>query len=259
MIKDIVFDKVGDIDLTMDMIPMEGKKNSPAVIFIHGGGWEDCTKEDDWGLTEFFARIGYVSFSINYRLTPVAPFPAQIEDCKAAVRHIRANADKYGVDPENIFVCGLSAGGHLASLLGVLSQGEYEGQGSNLETSSAVKAVLNYVGPNDFSYYYTISELNNIRDNNFRQLFERTSQGIEYWITEASPITHVSSVSAPQLVMYGTVDELVPYKQGYAFEEKMKENNVYCEFYIEEGSGHGLNNDNIYPIMEKFLKKYVSA
>ena len=257
-LKDIVYNKAGDIELKMDMRTLDdGKKNKPVVIAIYGGGWEAGSKVNGMGIAGDIVDWGYTVFAPDYRLTGVASFPAQIEDCKAAVRYIRANAKKYNINPKKIASYGHSAGGHLASLLGVLPQGKFEGKGYNLKTSSAVQAAISYVGPEDFSYYYTLKEPNPVRDNNFKQLFARNPEGMDYWIKAASPITYASKKSAPHLVMYGSIDDLVPCGQGAPFQKKMLDNKAYCEFYIEEGAWHILTPEFINPKMKAFLKKFL--
>jgi acetyl esterase/lipase len=128
-------------------IPKNAAEPVPVIVWIHGGGWYEGGK--DWYAPTRFIDHGYAAVSISYRLTGVAPFPAQIYDCKGAIRWLRANAAKYNIDPDRIGVFGSSAGGHLAALLGT-SGGvkELEGDvGGNLEYSSDVQAVCDSFGP----------------------------------------------------------------------------------------------------------------
>lgn len=121
----------------------------PVVIWIHGGGWEGGTK--DGCPAVHLVPHGYAAVSISYRFSRVAPYPAQIHDCKAAVRWVRANAKEYNFDPDRIGVWGASAGGHLVSLLGTTAgEKELEGEvGGNLDQSSRVQAVCDWFGPTD--------------------------------------------------------------------------------------------------------------
>lgn len=122
----------------------------PVVIWIHGGGWESGTK--DASPAARLVPFGYAAVSISYRFSQVAPYPAQIYDCKAAVRWVRAHAKEYNFDPDHIGVWGASAGGHLVALLGTSGgEKELEGDvGDNLDQSSAVQAVCDWFGPTDF-------------------------------------------------------------------------------------------------------------
>jgi len=255
----IIYGKIGAKELGMNMVTLDNeKKNKPAVIIIHGGGWEAGSKEDAMWMAYDMANLGFTAFSISYRLTGDAPYPAQIEDCKTAVRFVRANAEKFNINPDKIGAYGHSAGGHLASMLGVLPDRKYEGDLGNKTTSSAVQAVINNVGPVDLEYY---KEINGtpaiIRENNFPKLFGKNKEGMDYWIKEASPITFVSEKSVPHIVLYGTDDDLVPYKQGYPFVEKMKQNKIYCEFRVIEDGGHILDTKKINPLIEAFCHKFL--
>ncbi len=129
-------------------LPPKADAPTPLVIWIHGGGWEAGNKDNPPGLG--LLKKGYALASINYRLSQEAKFPAQIEDCKAAIRFLRANAKKYNLDPDHFGVWGASAGGHLVALLGTTGGvKELEGDGPNKEESSAVQAVVDWFGPTD--------------------------------------------------------------------------------------------------------------
>ena len=255
----IVYGKIGTKELGMNMVTLDdGKNNKPAMVIIHGGGWESGSKEEAMWMAYDMANLGFTSFSISYRLTGDAPYPAQIEDCKAAVRFIRANAKKFNINPDKIGASGHSAGGHLASMLGVLPAGKYEGNLGNKTTSSAIQAVINNVGPADLEYYKEIDGTPAIiRENNFPKLFGKNKEGMDYWIKEASPITFVSEKSVPHIVLYGSIDDLVPYKQGFPFAEKMKQKKIYCEFHVIENGSHILDTKKINPLIEAFCNKFL--
>jgi len=133
-------------------LPKKGKGPFPAVVCIHGGGWRAGKRQDMDFMTEVLARRGYVAATVGYRLVPNARFPAQIEDCKAAVRWLRANAAKYHMNPDRIGAIGPSAGGHLACLLGITDKkGGLEGSGGNPDHSSRVQAVVSFFGRTNFT------------------------------------------------------------------------------------------------------------
>ncbi|MEZ6034982.1 MAG: alpha/beta hydrolase [Planctomycetaceae bacterium] len=148
--RDLVYAEVDGQQLTLDLYLPEGQKRAPLVVWIHGGGWRGGTKHNP-PLREI-TKDGFALASISYRFTNKAIFPAQIHDCKGAVRWLRTNADRFGYNPDWIAVAGSSAGGHLALLMGT-SGGvtALEGNvGGNLDRSSAVQAVIDYFGPSDF-------------------------------------------------------------------------------------------------------------
>src|SRR5205809_22309 len=152
--RDLVYKRVNGAVLTLDLYcPEKVSGRLPMIVWIHGGGWSRGRKERCPAVT--LVQDGYAVASIDYRLTTTAPFPAQIEDCKAAVRWLRANASTYHLDPDHIGVWGHSAGGHLAALLGT-SGGvrELEGTGDNMSYSSRVQAVWVVSGPSDLLRLY---------------------------------------------------------------------------------------------------------
>jgi acetyl esterase/lipase len=130
-------------------LPEKAESRLPLIVWIHGGGWQAGSKEAC--PTVYLAAKGYAVASINYRLSQHAAYPAQIEDCKAAIRWLRANAAKYHLDPDRVGVWGGSAGGHLVALLGTTAgMKELEGKGGNLDQSSRVQCVVDFFGPTDF-------------------------------------------------------------------------------------------------------------
>lgn len=156
LIRDVEYGKGGDVSLTLDIVRPKPIKDKPmpAIIFVHGGGWQKGSKESGIHKIIPLAQNGYFCVTINYRLTDKASFPAQIEDCKCAVRWARAHAKEYNIDPNHIGAWGSSAGGHLVALLGT-SGGvkELEGSGGWEKFSSRVQAVADYFGPTDFLYW----------------------------------------------------------------------------------------------------------
>src|SRR5262245_40147281 len=150
--RDVVYGKGDDQDLLLDLVRPEGEGPFPAVLCIHGGGWKSGRRQDLDKLTELLVSHGFAAATVSYRLTNKAKFPAQIEDCKAAVRWLRANAKKLDLDANAIGAIGFSAGGHLACLLGAADKNAgLEGNGGNSEQSSKVQAVVSFFGPTDFA------------------------------------------------------------------------------------------------------------
>ena len=148
--KDIEFAVVNNQSLKLDLYQPKKPKGTPLVVWIHGGGWRKGTKERCY--IDWLPKHGYTVASISYRYSSVAKFPAQIHDCKGAVRWLRANAEKYGYNPKKIFVAGSSAGGHLTALMATTSENkELEGAvGGNLKFSSVIQGAVVYYGATDF-------------------------------------------------------------------------------------------------------------
>src|SRR5436305_794266 len=143
--------------LQMDIVRPRGDSGDgrPTVLCIHGGGFRAGARQSYLPLCIKLAQRGYVAATVSYRLAPKSQFPAPVHDVKAAVRFLRANASKFGIDPERIGVTGGSAGGHLALFLGLTpGVAELEGYGPNLDQSSRVCCVVDYYGPTDFTKSY---------------------------------------------------------------------------------------------------------
>src|SRR5207244_11706124 len=151
--KDVEFGRGGDTALQLDMArPEKADKRLPCIVVIHGGGWRGGNFKVHVPDIFDFANHGYVSATVQYRLVPAAQWPAQIEDVKCAVRYLRANADKYGIDRDRFGAIGFSAGAHLSMLLGTMDKKDgLEGSGGNPNESSKVQAVVSYFGPTDLA------------------------------------------------------------------------------------------------------------
>lgn len=216
--------------------PKTGAGPFPAVVCIHGGGFRAGKRESYDKLCLTLAQRGYVAITVTYRLAPAYPFPAAVHDCKAAVRWLRANAAKYGVDPARIGATGGSAGGHLAQFLGVTAGvKEFEGEG-NLDQSSAVACVVNYYGPSDLTKSYGAS----VDAAEVLPLFfggDLTTKRREHIV--GSPLYWVTPAAAPTLCIHGTEDKYVAYEQATWLIDRLKASAVEAELITMQGAGHG--------------------
>ena len=144
--KDIVYGRVQDVDLKLDMArPAEVKATYPALVFFHGGGWQQGDKSHMHRWLNKFASVGYVTVSVGYRFAPAFKWPSQVEDAKTAIRFLRAHAKEFNIDPNRIGVMGESAGGYLALMLGFTDPTDsLEGEGGYQSFSSSVQAVVSF-------------------------------------------------------------------------------------------------------------------
>ena len=222
--------------------PKGGDGLLPAVVCIHGGGFRAGKRESYDRLCVTLAERGYVAITVTYRLAPAYPFPAAVQDCKAAVRWLRANAAKYHVDPARIGVTGGSAGGHLAQFLGVTAGvKEFEGEG-NPEQSSAVACVVNFYGPSDLTKSYGKS----VDAAEVLPLFFGGSLHTKWreHIT-GSPLYWVTPNAAPTLCVHGTDDKYVAYEQAGWIVDRLKASAVEAELLTLEGAGHGFKGADL--------------
>lgn len=201
---DVVFGRGGDRDLRCDIYtPPGGADRSPAVILVHGGAWRQGDRTQLRGYGILLGRQGYVCVAPEYRLTPESPWPAQIHDVKAAIRWVRANAERLGIDPERITVEGNSAGAHLALLAaGTQDVAEFEGEGGSPGVSTHVAAVMAIYAPTLFSH--------GERERGAVPLVVLTEATDEAVARMAGPVNHVTPEFPPTLLIHGTADTTVP-------------------------------------------------
>jgi acetyl esterase/lipase len=264
--KDFVYGKGGDRDLHADFAyPKNATAPMPAIIRIHGGGWIGGSYH--WGDLGRIAQRGYFVASIEYRLDNVAKWPAQIQDCKCAVRWLRANAAKYNVDPNRIGVIGDSAGGHLVACLDTMDGVKaYEGDGGYPGVSSAVQAVVDYYGPTDFFTPGIYSEQAKLIT---MALFGvGRDQDPALW-KSGSPLFYVKAGDPPVLMVHGDADRLVPLAQSQVFAAALTKAGVPNQLLIVHNGGHGFGAvpgtkiDPSWPVINQttmdFFAKYLVA
>jgi acetyl esterase/lipase len=218
-------------------VPKDAQKPLPLLIWIHGGAWLAGSKEG-CPLVNHTQR-GYVVASINYRLSKHAIFPAQLEDCQAAIRFLRKNADKYMIDPKRIGLAGASAGGHLVSLVGCVGS-----QTRGKPDDVSVSAVVDYFGPSNFltiaSQSKADSQLNHAADDSPEALLiGGPIQANQSKAKEVSPVTHVTKEAPAHLILHGDRDTVVPVEQSEELHAKLKEAGAHSELLVIKGGGHG--------------------
>lgn len=205
----LVYARYGQREMQLDLWkPKTASQPLPAIICIHGGGWYKGERSNMANLAQALAAKGFVAATISYRLSGEAKFPAAIQDCKAAVRFLRANASKFGINAKAIGVTGLSAGGHLAALL-TTSGGvkELEGEGGHADQSSAVQAGIAMGAQSDFESA-RIGELSSKPDDPFYRTFLGDSQSkVPQTYALASPRHHLDQADPPLLFMTGELDD----------------------------------------------------
>lgn len=226
----------GKRSLRLNIYRRDDKKKYPVLLMVHGGAWSSGDRSMQIPLAQQIATHGYVTIPVEYRLSPEAPYPAALYDLKTAVRWVRANAKKYGMDTTCIAISGCSAGGHLASLVGMTNGSlRHEGTGAYRQYSSAVQAVVDMDGILTFVNKENIEETNeNIRKmggqlpKNAIWLRGNYADAKEIW-EEASPLLWVTQKSAPICFInslnpryHAGRDELI---------EKLKQYDIYSEMH----------------------------
>ena len=258
--RDIAYVTDGHERQKLDLyVPDEGE-NLPLIIWVHGGAWKGGNKE--YYVPKAYLTAGYAGASINYRLSQHAIFPAQIEDVKAAVRWLRANAETYRLDPDRFAAWGSSAGGHLVAMLGTTGDVEAFEVGENLEVSSKIQAVIDYYGPTDFlqmdAHRLPDGLVHDAPDSPESKLVGGPIQAHKDRVAKANPITYVSKDDPPFLIIHGDQDKLVPYHQSVLLKDALEAVEARVTFYKVEGGGHGWFRDPKVPELTKaFLEKHL--
>lgn len=235
----------------LDLYLPAGSAPVPVVVWIHGGGWEGGSK-DNPGALGLLWQGGFALASINYRLSPHAPFPAQLEDCKSAVRWLRANAVQHRIDGSRIGVWGQSAGGHLAALVGTTGDAREFDRGPNAQVSSRVQAVVDYFGPTDLGLYGgsrpgdTLSRLigGPIQENRER-------------VAQANPITYVRRGVPPFFIAHGDQDTLVPLEHSRRLEAALRRAGGDVTLHVVPGAGHSLGGTEMNRRVGAFLARHL--
>lgn len=240
------------VSLLMDITyPLEMEEPAPVAVYVHGGGWVSGDKSGGAGarFLPLLHERGYLVVSINYRLSPEYQFPAHIEDVKCAIRHLRANASSYNLDPDRIGVIGGSAGGHLVSLLGTSDESSGWEVGEYLDVSSRVQAVVDMFGPTDLTILP--KDRPEVRTN----VFGAASIDDPLLIT-FSPLTYITADDPPFLILQGDQDPVVPLAHSQLLYEGLTSAGVPAQLVVVKNAGHGFRpvTGRISPSMEELQK-----
>jgi acetyl esterase/lipase len=243
----------------------------PVILWVHGGGWDMGDRHERTAVP--LTAFGYAVASIDYRLSQQAVFPAQIEDCKAAVRWLRTHGKGYNLDVAHIGAWGASAGGHLVALLGT-SGGvkEFEGHEGNLDVSSRVQAVCDWFGPTDLTKIDTRAWYKVLRidkqpatqsvtgaDSFEGRLLGGAPGALKEKAVQASPITYISKDDPPFLIMHGDRDPMMPLAQSEILRDTLKNAGVEVKLRVVHGAGHGLDGPEIMDTVRQFFDVHLTS
>jgi acetyl esterase/lipase len=270
---DIPYAAVSDAQKLDIYLPDKGDGPFPVILSIHGGAFKFGDKGDSQvtPMLEGLKR-GYTVVSINYRMSGEATWPAEINDCKAAVRWIKANSKEYKFNPDKIAAWGGSAGGHLSAILG--TSGDIKTLEDltlgNPEQSSRVNAVVDWFGPTDFLKMdeqlkesgVENPQIHSIPDSPESELIGKNLEDAPQLVEEANPETYVSSDDPPFFIQHGLEDNLVPYQGSVALARKLGKAIGYQKVFLElfpatHHGGDAFNTEENLDKVFKFLDKYL--
>lgn len=264
VLRDIEYIPSGHERQKLDLyLPAGDDKPLPLIIWVHGGAWQAGSKDRPPALR--FLQRGYAVASVNYRLSQHAIFPAQIEDCQAAVRWLRANAAKYNLDPNRFGAWGSSAGGHLVALLGTAGDATNFVQGPHAEVSARVQAVVDFFGPTDLTLMTKQSgpesTMNHdAADSPESRLVGGAIQENKDKAALANPILFVTKNDPPMLLVHGDKDPLVPHGQSEILLAALQKAGIEATLYTVKGGGHGSGFGPEVPRMvEEFFYRHLKT
>lgn len=258
--RNLEYAKMDNHSLLLDLyIPHEGIAPRPLIVWIHGGAWRAGSKEHC--PARMLLNEGFAVASINYRLSHQATFPAQIHDCKAAIRWLRAHAEDYDIDSQRIGAWGSSAGGHLVALLGTSGGVKaLEGDLGHLDQPSNVQAVCDWFGPTDFLQM----DEHALPGSKLKHLDPKSPESLliggpvlenKDKCRMANPITYIDENDPPFLIVHGDQDRTVPPHQSKIFHQALEKAGVKSELIMVEGAGHGGFGSEIRDKVKVFFKK----
>jgi acetyl esterase/lipase len=264
LMTDVVYAEVAGEPLRYDHYRVLGATEpTPAVVFIHGGGWTGGDPSQAGGNALHFARRGIATISISYRLAPTHRFPAQLDDVRRGLRHVCANADRFGVDPTRLILMGLSAGAHLAMLAHLARTHaalEPDLPPDLRDVSEEVVGVIAHYGPYDLGRRKSIDGWDPIGD-----LMGSRAEDAE-WVRLASPAHHPAGATAPVLLIHGTGDTIVSYRESERMHAALTAAGRSSELLILDGAPHAFQvewrgdaNQRANAVMDRFLDRILGV
>ncbi|MEZ5072486.1 MAG: alpha/beta hydrolase [Bacteroidales bacterium] len=260
---DVVYATRGDLNLHLQIVSGRAETPMPCLVYIQGSAWMKQNVYGNLPQLILFAQRGFAVAVVEYRPSDVAPFPAQVQDARSAVRFLRKNAERYNLDPDNIFLWGDSSGGHTAVFAGITSGMPVFDAGDYPEFSDEVNAIVDYYGPTDVSKMNDFpSSMDHVQpDSPEGKLLGGVNvlENLEM-ARRASPMTYIRADRAipPLFIAHGDVDALVPFNQSDLLALKLEKEGKDFEFYLLKGADHGTAefwSDPMFARVEAFLRR----
>ena len=269
LVPNLTYLRAGGLDLTLDLYQARGDGPMPTLIYFHGGGWTNGSKESSALTFLPYLEMGWSVVNVEYRLADVAHAPAAVEDCRCALRWVYRNAERYNFDIGRIVVTGNSAGGHLSLTTGMLTdaagldrqcpgdRNRAWSTGTTSLTELKVAAIINWYGITD-----VVGLMHGPpgSSGNFTEAWLGSGSDREEVARRVSPLTYVRAGLPPVLTIHGDADPIVPYDQGVRLHTALDEAGVPNQLLTVPGGGHGgfsvAENIRIYAAIGAFLGQH---
>jgi acetyl esterase/lipase len=262
VVRDVEFARLGEASLRLDLYLPQAKVAHGLIVWVHGGAWRAGSR-GSVDLADMTSR-GWAVASVDYRLTPVAKFPAQVHDIKAAIRYLRAHAGQHGYPASPFVIAGSSAGGHLAALVGVSNgQAELEGSvGNERRVSSNVQAIVSLYGASNLTSILGQSTPHglSVRVPALDLLLGGQPAAMPALARLASPVFHVGPSDPPLLMLHGDQDQQMPINQSHELEGAYTRLGLPVRLVVVHGSGHGgpaFTTPETLDLIDGFLRKHL--
>jgi acetyl esterase/lipase len=237
----IPYASVDGTELALDLYMPADVDQPPLIVYIHGGAWRFGSRDSVSPID--LVDEGYAIASVSFRLTPVAPLPAQVHDIKGAIRFLRANASTYGFDADRIGITGVSSGAHLAALVGLTNDSApHEGEvGGNLDVPSDVQAIVSYFGASNLTSILAQSTPLglNVREPALELLLGGSVEDKVNLARFGSPVFQIDTADPPLLLLHGDQDPQMPINQSLELFGAAKDNGIQVQFIPVHGAAHG--------------------
>lgn len=255
--KNIEYKNIDSISLQLDLYKLKNLQTpAPAMIFIHGGAWRSGKRSDYLPYLIDYAKKGYITITVSYRLVKEAIFPAAVQDVNCAVKWIRSHSEEYGIDADKMVLIGGSAGGHLAMMVGYGGNESLFDESCSIENTSKVKAIIDLYGPTDLTTPYAKGTYQT------KDFIGSSYEDKPQLYKLASPKTYISPDDPPTLIFQGTIDSLVPVSQSDSLDIWLSRAGVPHEYHRLKGWPHTMDlsvkvNSYCQFYIDAFLEKHL--
>ncbi len=253
--RDIVFKVINDDSVKLDIFfKKDISKPRPLIVLVHGGGWKMGKKENFYPYAGAFAKDGYITATVNYRLAPHAHFPSQIEDVKCSINWLIKHATEYNIDADKIILVGSSAGAHLALLAAYSNDDTFRSGCDTQNIRTRIKGVIDIYGPTD------MAREPKIRKSSVVNLIGASYEDKPKAYKAASPMNYISENCPPTMILHGTIDGVVPVRHSDLLNSELSRFGVPTDYHRLKGWGHVMDRSQaVYEYHIFYMREFIKS